>query len=40
MKRPRGALGMDALRTDGYAGKQPAEHFKRFKRLKDGKRQA
>ena len=42
-KRPRGALGMDALTTEGYARKRPAEHlkgFKRFKRLKAGKRQA
>ena len=37
---PRGALGMDALTTEGYAGKRPAEHFKRFKGLKAGKRQA
>ena len=42
-KRPQGALGMDASTTEGYAGKRPAEHFKgfkRFKRLKAGKRQA
>ena len=39
-KRPRGALGMDARTTEGYAGKRPAEHLKRFKRLKAGKRQA
>ena len=42
-KRPQGALGMDALTTEGYAHKRPAEHlkgFKRFERLKDGKRQA
>ena len=31
---------MDALTTEGYAGKRPAEHFKRFKGLKAGKRQA
>ena len=42
-KRPQGALGMDVLTTEGYAHKRPAEHlkgFKRFKRLKAGKRQA
>ena len=39
-KRPRGALGMDALTTEGYAGKRPAEHCKGFKGLKAGKRQA
>ena len=39
-KLPRGALGRDALTTEGYAGKRPAEHFKRFKGLKAGKRQA
>ena len=40
-KRPRGALGMDALTTEeGYAGKWQAEHCKGRKRLKAGKRQA
>ena len=39
-KLPRGALGRDALITEGYTGKRPAEHFKRFKGLKAGKRQA
>ena len=39
-KRQRGALGMDALTTEGYARKRPAEHLKGFKRLKAGKRQA
>ena len=33
-------LGMEALTTEGYAGKRPAEHFKRFRGLKAGKRQA
>ena len=31
---------MDALTTEHYAGKRPARHFKRFKGLKPGKRQA
>ena len=39
-KLPRGALGMDALTTEHYAGKRPARHFKGFKGLKPGKRQA
>ena len=39
-KLPRGALGMDALTTEGYAGKRPAGHFKHFRGLKAGKRQA
>ena len=30
-KLPRGALGMDALTTERYAGTRPARHFKRFK---------
>ena len=30
-KLPRGALGMDALTTEHYAGKRPARHFKGFK---------
>ena len=44
-KLPRGS-GREApeawtpLRTEGYARIRPAEHFKRFERLKDGKRQA
>ena len=37
---PRGALGMDALTTEGFAGKHPAGHFKHFRGLKAGKRQA
>ena len=39
-KLPRRSGGMDALRTEGYAGKRPAEHCKRFKGLKARKRQA
>ena len=39
-KVPRGALGMDALTTEHYEGTRPARHFKRFKGLKPGKRQA
>ena len=33
-KLPRGALGMDALTTEGYAGKRQAEHCKGFKVLR------
>ena len=39
-KLPRGALGMDALTTEGYAGKRLAKHFRSFKGLKAGKRYA
>ena len=39
-KLPRGALGMDARTTEGYAGKRPAEHFKHSRGLTAGKRQA
>ena len=39
-KLPRGALGMNAVTTEGYAGKRPAGHFKHFRGLKAGKRQA
>ena len=39
-KLPRGALGMDALTTEGYAGKRLAKHVKGLKGLKAGKRQA
>ena len=34
------ARGMDALTTERYAGKRPARHFRGFKGLKAGKRQA
>ena len=37
VKLPRGALGRDALTTEGYSGKRPAEDFKRFRGLKVGK---
>ena len=33
-KLPRGALGMDALTTEGYAGKRPAGHFKHFRHVR------
>ena len=39
-KLPRGALGMNALTKEGYAGKWPAKHFRSFKGLKAGKRHA
>ena len=38
-KLPRGALRMDALTTEGYAGKRLAKHVEGLKGWKAGKRQ-